>query len=542
MMDEYTTFYVYNDKDAAGNHFFPSGWMGDLSAIKFDGGWSEAYSGTSCIRIDYKANNNWAGIYWQYPENNWGNMREGYNLTGATKLTFWAKGEKGGEVIKFFVGGIDGKYSDSLPKVSIKVRPTKEWRKYTIDLKNYNLSHVIGGFGWVASSYDNPRGATFYLDEIKYDLKTNKPRFLRSFITITTKSPDKYIQNAAFVYDNALALIAFLAMEDYERAKLIADAFVTAQNNDRFYKDGRLRNAYMAGDLLYLGKARLPGWWDEKTKRWYEDEYQASSYAGNMAWVVIALASYYEEKGGEEYKNAAIKLGEWIYRENDKSGYTGGYKGWEPNAEKIRWKSTEHNIDVYVAFMHLYKITGDKKWYDGAMKAKNFVESMWNGEYFYTGTFENGSINKEVVPLDIQAWAVMAFNNYSKAVEWAEINCYVEVDGFKGFDFNTDRDGVWFEGTSHMALAYKILGEDEKADLYLSEIEKGISKGVFASSHDGVTTGFDWNYFKREHVGATSWYIFAKLGYNPYWGKSDSAVNQDNEVRIMKSEQIKKQK
>ena len=26
--------------------------------------------------------------------------------------------------------------------------------------------------------------------------------------------------------------------------------------------------------------------------------------------------------------------------------------------------------------------------------------------------------------------------------------------GFKGFDFNDDRDGIWFEGKSHMTVAY----------------------------------------------------------------------------------------
>jgi hypothetical protein len=30
-----------------------------------------------------------------------------------------------------------------------------------------------------------------------------------------------------------------------------------------------------------------------------------------------------------------------------------------------------------------------------------------------------------------------------------------------------------------------------------------------AASHDGVTTGFDWLYFDRLHVGATAWYLLA---------------------------------
>jgi hypothetical protein len=46
--------------------------------------------------------------------------------------------------------------------------------------------------------------------------------------------------------------------------------------------------------------------------------------------------------------------------------------------------------------------------------------------------------------------------------------------------------------------------------------------GLVAASHDGVTTGFNNDYgpnyyYRRMHVGATSWLIFAQLGFNPYY-------------------------
>jgi hypothetical protein len=58
-------------------------------------------------------------------------------------------------------------------------------------------------------------------------------------------------------------------------------------------------------------------------------------------------------------------------------GYTGGFDGWEPSPAKILWKSTEHNIDVYVAFMLLWEQTGDAAWRQRAMWAKNFAKAMW---------------------------------------------------------------------------------------------------------------------------------------------------------------------
>ncbi len=168
-------FYVYADRGYFKNHFVPSGWMGDHGDINFNDGCREnPYSRRTCIRINYSAKRKqgagWAGIYWQGPANNWGNIPGGYDLTGAEKLSFYARGEKGGEVItEFKMGGIQGEFSDSTSASIGPVVLTPEWEKYTIDLKNEDLSHVIGGFAFVVSEMENPDGAVFCIDEIKYE-------------------------------------------------------------------------------------------------------------------------------------------------------------------------------------------------------------------------------------------------------------------------------------------------------------------------------------------------------------------------------------
>jgi len=168
-------FYVYADRGYFKNHFIPSGWMGDYGDIKFTDGWSEnAYSRRTCIRIVYTAKKKqgagWAGVYWQEPANNWGNIKGGYNLTGAKKVTFYARGEKGGELVtEFKMGGIGGEYSDSTAASIGPIALTKDWKKYTIDLERDDLSNVIGGFCFVLSAMENPEGATFYIDEIAYE-------------------------------------------------------------------------------------------------------------------------------------------------------------------------------------------------------------------------------------------------------------------------------------------------------------------------------------------------------------------------------------
>ena len=158
--------------------FYPSGWMGDSGDINLDTASTvDPYSQPSCIKITYSAassqGHEWAGIYWQYPTNNWGDKTGGRNLTGVIRLVFWARGELGGEKAEFKVGGISGQYSDSIQD-AVSIDPTivllsTQWQKFTIDLRGQDLSHVVGGFCWVTNTDQNPNGCTFYLDDIKYE-------------------------------------------------------------------------------------------------------------------------------------------------------------------------------------------------------------------------------------------------------------------------------------------------------------------------------------------------------------------------------------
>lgn len=168
-------FYVYLDKGSVNNHYVASGWMGDYGDVAFDQGWSEdPYMGSTAIKIVYSGKGSqgarWTGIYWQNPVNNWGDKDGGYDLSNASKITFWARGEKGGERIEEFkAGGLFGEYSDSDVAGIGPVVLDKEWKQYAIDLSGKDFSSIIGGFAWSTNVDVNPEGATFYLDEIRYE-------------------------------------------------------------------------------------------------------------------------------------------------------------------------------------------------------------------------------------------------------------------------------------------------------------------------------------------------------------------------------------
>lgn len=162
------------------NIFTASGWMGDgeygRKYIDFDGACETIpYSEPTCIRIKYTFGpKRWAGIYWQNKPDNWGDKPgNNYSKKGFTKVTFWAKGETGKEVVEFKTGGISDskkKYHDSFEETIGRITLSKEWKQYIVDLESADLSSVIGGFCWVASSdYNNQKTIVFYIDDIYFE-------------------------------------------------------------------------------------------------------------------------------------------------------------------------------------------------------------------------------------------------------------------------------------------------------------------------------------------------------------------------------------
>jgi hypothetical protein len=157
------------------NNFYPSGYMGDgtgenkvgTDPIDLNEQWTQnCHSGSNCTKIVYHIgqSSNWAGVYWLYPDGNWGDER-GRAITGAKKLVFWTRGESGGEKVSFVVGGNDKKkYKDSLYRTIGPLTLTTLWEQHTFDLTDADTSSVIGAFAWSASAKANPNGLTFYVD------------------------------------------------------------------------------------------------------------------------------------------------------------------------------------------------------------------------------------------------------------------------------------------------------------------------------------------------------------------------------------------
>ena len=288
----------------------------------------------------------------------------------------------------------------------------------------------------------------------------------------------------------------------------------------------------------------VSGFYDEAKHQFIEIEQQAID-TGNNAWAMIALLALFQRTQNAVYLSAVRKLGNFIRTfRNDVGtfkGFQGGLENYPetPMATRRVYASAEHNLDVYAAFTKLAQITGEQVWQTDAKHARQFVEGMWDSELlcYRPGTTDPNNRNQQFdqVPLDVQAWSLLAIPEtltaHPQVLSCAEQNMANSNNGFSGFDFNTDKDGVWFEGTAQMATAYAFALQPTRT-LAVREVLRqaqqtppfGDTRGIVAASRDGLTTGFSFQYFRRLHIGAAAWNVFAQLGHNPFYQTNAPSV------------------
>lgn len=379
--------------------------------------------------------------------------------------------------------------------------------------------------------------------------------------------------STAFTYDNALAVLAHLASRTANgrsRATALGDALLYAQDHDPGYDDGRLRQAYNVGPYTFYdgspqpdGFVRADGTANVGTQFGF-----TGTAVGDMAWAGIALSALTRRTGEHRFLAGAVRIGEWIERIGRTDEPLGGYKfGVNGADEKLPFTSTEHNTDLIGLFGQLARLTGDRVWRERRARAEAFVENMWEpaGGFFYTGTDDGVTINKSPIPEDTQTWTHLALASpaYSRSVDWASAELAVldtadrpnstvpAGQSYDGVTFSSasllanedapiaegqpkpDRNGVWFEGTAHLALALRhrlAPGDEAGARRLLASIERAqdllgggqtiggkalAERSGVVSASSPLDTGFGFGYYPYRHTGATAWYLLAAARANP---------------------------
>jgi hypothetical protein len=385
-------------------------------------------------------------------------------------------------------------------------------------------------------------------------------RLILSYQIPPNDSVYPYLSSRSFIYDNALAIIAFTIVKDFKRAEYILGAL-----NRLLSEEGSLWFAYNTHNS-----------WPSK-----QDNYGALKRLGAIAWVGYAAVYYLgkqlkqnpgfldEDILAKDYlgfseKIANFAISKQILDNSDKryglitggdatyflkptpegSGIQEKYKG-----EAINWVSMEHNIDTYFFLRDLGRITKNTKYIEKADLIKKGLLTLWSQE---NGQLYRGiSLKQEIdrfLPLDGASWGALFFlaiGEDEKALLSlnATNNFFNRSKGLEGYGpyfkemIYEDRDVnqfyypenpgktwkelkmIWGEGSLGVAVAYIRAGHLEKGLEIINNMMLMQKKGGF--KYASINIPYLFNNFPS--VASTAWFIIASEIYlnqeNLFWGK-----------------------
>lgn len=144
--------------------------------------------GPACCRagegdVHPTSSTSWAVIYWQYPNGNYGTEPGLPVAEGATKVSFYAKGETGTEVLTVSAGGINYPgpttasypYQDTFSAGNSSIQLTKSWAQYTLTVADdfpplsTGYGPVLGGFFWEATANGATTTEHFWIDSVVWE-------------------------------------------------------------------------------------------------------------------------------------------------------------------------------------------------------------------------------------------------------------------------------------------------------------------------------------------------------------------------------------
>ena len=329
--------------------------------------------------------------------------------------------------------------------------------------------------------------------------------------------------NQSYIYDQALAIIAFTKENDQRRARRLLKAM-----NHLQMKDGSLYFSYnLDGSSVYpkAGDKRI---------------------AGAMAWVALAASHYQKKFSSKEFVNFNRKLLSYLHSQIQPIEV----KGVKIKALKFapsdvvstsfpenEIAALEHNIDLYVAIHSFVKLNRNNTWKDDIANLRTFILSMWDksNSHFWSGAnFKTGHINKNEYYLDNQSWTLLALSSLDleeiSPSEALEINCerlFVEHNGVKGFmdsrptRFPASEKFVWSEGTLGQILAMNKIQKLNRKNLTCNNLSSAdflISIKKMKKEDGGIAYASlnKKDFTTSSSVAGTAWMYFAINDFNPF--------------------------
>jgi len=353
----------------------------------------------------------------------------------------------------------------------------------------------------------------------------------------------KYIAPRSFIYDDAVAIVAFTMAGEIRSAEAIINTLWRLQRDDgSFYFTYNTHNSWPNED----------------------DNEGAIIRTGALAWVGFATVYYLNamlEKYpdfikkdiiGERAFEVSRKLADFMvnHQVNDKESplyglITGGYGEYvlkiedgklveRFNRAALNWASSEHNIDAYFFLRDFGRLTENEKYLKSAEKITLGLSKLWStmDGQFYRGIKGDGKIDR-ALPLDCASWAEMYLiaigdmNRARKTLNTIEAKYRISRNGLNGYrpyasgpiyedpevnryfksqlGFNTweKSDLIWIEGNMGVAAAFYKAGDKNKAQDIVKWSLQFQNNGGFLYANKNIPYHFN----SYPSVASTGWFI-----------------------------------
>ena len=330
--------------------------------------------------------------------------------------------------------------------------------------------------------------------------------------------------NRAYLYDQALAVIAFTAAGETDNAVLILEQITQLQQaNGAWYEcyDSTNPSVVPTGLSLYN--------------------------TGPISWMAMAINFYEAAASDSNYADVAVNALNWLDSRMVKDTLDQRYGAIRycdgPDCHIPEVISTEHNHDAYSAFFGRWILDSNQLFIDDAVLILNYQsKEMWGNSaesncQYSSDVFWRGYNDCEWCT-DPQSWGVLSLGAYGpnseefyKAMDWIYYSQWgntrnsqdfndviLNVDGFKSC---TDQQEtyIWVEGTEGVAAAYYSICDTQNGDYFHSQSARVVSANgglphTFSDTNPGQIRWPDnWRY---NSAASTCWYYFNEKRINPF--------------------------
>ena len=285
-------------------------------------------------------------------------------------------------------------------------------------------------------------------------------------------------EEASFVYDNAVAALAFLA----------------GNNGHKNYTGSQAKQ--ILDTLVQMNKDARSSVKEADTE--------------DLAAAAIALMQYDRKEASASHVRAAQGILDHILETRGRA--EGGFSD---KAGSVR-RLTADNLWLYAAFRMLADKTGNQEYTQAAEKAYTFLQSMRSpdGTYYLAAGAEKGGSSPEYVSVKVQALYMLIMNDQTGMKRALALQ---KDDGGYPPDDGT-ADGFGTECTALMSLACKKAGMEAESTealsaIYPCQLENG---SIPAGSSVSLTDSEGEICPNVPKTSSTAWYRMAAAGYNPF--------------------------